>query len=937
MCVRARRWRSRRRSAGWSVPEVARESGASLWRFGSFVLHEEQRRLERHGQQVRLGSRAIGLLLELLKRAGEVVDKNQLLAAVWPDVVVEEASVRVQMSMLRKALGDPDDDNGCVEWIANVPLRGYCFLGRVRREFAQTADAAKSAATSVEAAPAELPVRFSALIGRDEEMTQLLAMLCDNRLVTLVGAGGVGKTSVAVRVAERYRERHGCAVRFIDLAPLTSRDHVLTTVARAIGVRGGVPDVEQAVIQRLEGEAALLLVDNCEHMIETLAPLLHRLLVALPNLRIFTTSREVLRVEGEHVLRLLPLAIHRDAFASLARALQSPAVELLVERARAAGAGVFDDASGGALARICRRVDGIPLAIELVAARLGTQSASDLAFRLDDHMRLHSTLARAALPRQRTLAATLDWSIGLLGESELLLFRRLSVFRAHFDVEAALSVVANELDPDMAADALISLASKSLVVYDTEREARAPYRLLDTTRSYAQALLARAGEQELVARRHARLMLELLGSAGADQATLDAHEWLLRYGALLDDVRAALDACLAQQEDTAIAGALTVASAPLWFRLSEVGEYRDRVQAALDYLRAQPQPDRLAAGWLELALYNALWHTGGSVADMTEACERALASALEFKVGTLEFQARWGLCALNVTRGDYPSALRHAQRLGAYASESESDVTRNLSHRMLALASFFCGGFADARTNAQAAMDVDGATRRGQGNTFQPDARTTAMAILARTLWIEGDARLAMATAVRCVEEAEALGHAMSLCVALFWICPMAIWAGERATAREWVDTLLRETRAKGFDYWHEWALCYDDALKLDEVSDRAAHIREVTFRMAKMADPLSEMLVTFCDEWVDGRLVARVMRGGGPWSAAEVYRAAGLRHERQGNDAEAEGLYLQALELARKQGAAAWEQRAVAALAALRDKDTASTVRRASGGDNSC
>lgn len=413
-------------------------------------------------------------------------------------------------------------------------------------------------------------------------------------------------------------------------------------------------------------------------------------------------------------------------------------------------------------------------------------------------------------------------------------------------------------------------------------------------------LLVRAGEHEMVSRRHARLMQDLMGSATADLALLDAHEWLQRYGGLLDDVRAALDASLAQREDTAIAGALTIASAPLWFRLSEVGEYRDRVQAALDYVRALPQPDLLTAGWLQLALYNALWHTGGSVADMTQACERALETALQFRVGSLEFQARWGLCALNVTRGDYPSALTHAQGLSAYAMQSESEVARNLSHRMLALASFFCGELADARTHAEAAMDVDGATRRNQGNTFQPDARTTAMAILARTLWIEGDARLAMAMAVRCMDEAAALGHAMSLCVALFWICPVAIWAQERAVARAWVDTMLRETQAKGFDYWHEWAQCYDDALRLEEVVDRGAHVREVAGRLAKMDDPRSEMLVTFCDEWVDGRLVARAMRGGGQWSAAEVYRAAGLRHARQGHASEAEALYRRSLDLAR-------------------------------------
>lgn len=910
------------------VPDASAEAGSRVWRFGSFSLWEAQRRLERHGLPIRLGSRAFGLLLELLKRAGEVVGKDELLAAVWPDVVVEEASVRVHMSILRKALGEPDDGNGCVEWISNIPLRGYIFLGRVRREFGPSevvALAEASAPIAEDAAVlAALPVRFSKLIGRDVEMARLLSMLSESRLVTLVGAGGVGKTSVAVRVAERYREVHGGSVCFIDLAPLTSQEHVLSTVARALGVRGDVPDVAQAIIQRLEGTQTLLLVDNCEHVIETLAPLLHRLLAALPDLHIFATSREVLRIEGEHVSRLLPLAVHENASVSLASALDSPAVQLLVERARAAGTDAFDDASAAPLARICQQVDGIPLAIELVAARLGAQSASDLALRLDDHMRLHSTIRRAVLPRQRTLAATLDWSVGLLGAPELMLFRRLSIFRAHFDAETALSVVASDLDPDVASDALISLASKSLVVYDEEKGVHRPYRLLDTTRSYAQALMLRAGEQKLVSRRHARVMLELMGSATADLASLDAREWVQCYGTLLDDVRAALDACVAQDEDPDIAGALTIGSAPLWFRLSEVGEYRDRVRAVLTYVQTLPRPDHLAAGWLQLALYNALWHTGGSVADMTQACERALDAALEFKVRTLEFQARWGLCALNVTRGDYPSALQHAEALRAYALQSESEVTRNLSHRMLALASFFCGALAEAQTHAEAAMDVDAAIRHNQGNTFQPDARITAMAILARTLWIQGDMQSAMSTARRCVEEAEALGHAMSLCVALFWICPVAIWAGERTTARAWVDAMLRETRSKGLDYWHEWASCYDDALRLEEfdaAEERKAHIEQVASKALGMDMPRREMLVTFCPAWMDDDLLARAMLGGGQWSAAEVYRAMARREALQGNADRAGSFCRQALELARAQGANAWEMRAARDLALMGDE----------------
>ena len=400
---------------------------------------------------------------------------------------------------------------------------------------------------------------------------------------------------------------------------------------------------------------------------------------------------------------------------------------------------------------------------------------------------------------------------------------------------------------------------------------------------------------------------------------LDAHRWTQRYAPLLDDVRAAMDAAMVQTEDADLVGELAIASAPLWFRVSQVSEYRARVEAALGYLHARPGHDGLAAGRLDLALYNALWHTGGTMADMTQACERALASALAFESEPLEFQARWGFAALSITCGDYTSALQHARRLHVFAIRSGSDATRNLSQRMLALAHHFCGAFAEARVHADAAMEVDGLTRRNHANAFQPHASTTAMGLLARTQWIQGDARLAMATASRCAEEALALDHAMS-CVALYWICPVAIWGGERATARAWVDTMLRETQSRAFAYWHEWAQCFDDALAVDEVGDRAAHIEAVARRIPTLDLARGEMLATCAPEWVTDGLLARAMQGQGQWNAAEVLRAAGFLRERQGHETEAAQLYRRSVGVARAQGATAWELRAARSMKQLRD-----------------
>jgi predicted ATPase/DNA-binding winged helix-turn-helix (wHTH) protein len=899
-------------------------SGEVRWRFGTFILWEAQRRLERRGQSVRLGSRSFELLLQLLGRVGEVVGKDELLSTVWAGVVVEESSVRVHISALRKALGEPEDGDDCKEWISNIPLRGYRFNGTVFREHTGVpAEDRPLAAALPSPSFTKLPERLTRLVGRDADMARVLAALATRRLVTLVGAGGIGKTRVAIRAAECHAERTGMQLAFIDLSPLVSQAHVAGTVARSLGAPADTTDTTRAILQRLAGRDALLLVDNCEHMLDSLALLVTELLGALPGLRILATSREAIRIEGEHVERLSPLAVPGAECAGLAEAMASPAVELLVERAKAVGARAFEDSDGQLLAAIARQVDGIPLAIELVAARLGVQPIGDLAFRLNDHMRLYSAGNRAVLPRHRTLAAALDWSIALLDDAELRLFRRLSVFRGRFDVESALSVAQADMDAEVAFDALISLANKSLVSFDNS-DAVAPYRLLDTTRSYAAALLAQTDEGPALRRRHARFMRELMSAATSDSGELTVRAWTARYAHRLDDVRSALDACLAPQGDWETGAALVIASAPLWFHVSQVEEYRDRVIAALACLAQRPgtgagtDTDTETEAWLQIALGNALWHTRGPVPEMGAAYDRALAIAMRAGSVVLELQARWGVCVLHAIRGEYAAALHHSQALFEFAQSTPDPAALNLAHRMTALASHFCGDFSAASAGAQAAILVGGAVRQTRVNLFQFDAAVASNALLARTLWLQGDAAKAMATATRAVALAEAGGNALSLCFALFGTCPVALWSGELELARKWVRMLLDEARRRGLAYWHQWAHCYALGLQASTADDRERHVRQVAQQLASFDAPRKEMLVTFCADWIDDETIAQAEAGRGQWSAAETWRAAGLRCDQRGLDDEAEAFYRRAIDTARQQGALGWEFRAAIGMARL-------------------
>lgn len=891
---------------------IAREE--VRWRFGSFTLWESQRRLEAFGQGVRLGPRSFDLLLQLVTRAGELISKEELLSTVWTGVVVEEASVRVHMSLLRKALGEPGDGDDWKEWITNVPLRGYRFNGRVIRELV---DNSAEAGLELAAPFTPLPARLSELIGRESDIEGILASMESHRLVTIIGPGGIGKTSVAIRAAERSQHKSGADVAFVDLSPLISPDHVLGTLARSVGIAADLPDPLQAMAHCMTGRAMLLVIDNCEHVLDSLALPIIRLLGALPDLKILATSREMLRISGEKVIRLPALAVPDTQDLTITQAMQWPSVELLVERAKAAGAGAFNDAHSSPLIKISRQLEGMPLAIELVAARLGVEAAGDLAHRLHDHMRLLSIGNRAASDRHRTLAAALDWSVALLGEQELRIFRRLSVFRGRFDLESALGVTVGELDPDVAFDALIALTQKSLVFYDAN-DPVAPYRLLAATRSYAASLLAESGEQSRFLRSHATFMLDLMKAATAELPNLTGQAWGDRYSHHLDDVRFALENCLADPADAKTAAALVTASAALWFHVSEVAEYRERVETALKLVEGQAEPDVETETWLLTALVIALLHADGLGPELDATCERALAGALSVKSRVLELQARWGLTTNQMFRGDYSAALQQSETLLEIARSWADPAALNLAHRVCAMANHFCGNFEPSRLHCEMSLHLSKGAPRTRTNMVGVDPTIAAQAMLSRTLWIEGESSKALETAAEAVGRAESTGHVVSLCAALFGACPVALWSGQIELADRWIRLMLGEAQRRGLVGWLRHAKWYFQALQLSTAQNPALHIREIADQFSGYESPRKEMLVTFCEDWVDDDMVARIASGEALWSAAEVWRALGRRSESRGVTQEAEGFYRRALETSRQQGAKAWELRAGLSLANL-------------------
>jgi predicted ATPase/DNA-binding winged helix-turn-helix (wHTH) protein len=870
---------------------------APVLAFGPFRLHTEPLRLCRQDEEMRLGGRALALLLALVSRPGEVLSRGELEAKVWPYSVVEDSSLRVHVAALRRALGDGVDG---ARYIANIPGRGYSFVAPVAPAGVDAPALRRVHAGRIN----NLPTSLTRLIGREAILGTLCTELARRRLVSIVGHGGIGKTSLALAIAAQVEQQYPAGVCFVDLAPLTASNHVLESVVSALGL----PVPAESHINELENwlrpRRLLLILDNCEHLLDAVAGLVERVLRRAPGLVVLTTSREPLDAEGEWVHRIAPLDAPPDGPAiDSACALGFSAVQLLAERAAASLDTFMIDGDNAPLAAaLCRRLDGVPLAIEFAASRIGLLGLQGVCVQLDDRLRLLGSGRRTALPRHRTLRALLDWSYDLLEKPQQEVLRRCGVFKGGFSLEAANAVIADDsLPPAVVRDSLLDLVAKSLVRVEL---AHSPprYSLLEITRAYALEQLGGDPGRHAVCRRHAEYMVVLVKTRACEWSeTLPQHSFL-SYTSQAGNFRAALEWCFGPEGDPAIGIALLGTDFhPLALCLGE-NEYRLRARQALDAILAGVPADPMH----EVRIFSVFHYIAAADGDKP-ALERLHQIAEQGPDAGARLEALYQLHAHNFGRGNYhlcDPLSRRSEEAARQCGAAEMLHAR----RLRALASHYRGEHAAAADYAASLLyhDDQRVPLRLSGWLSR---RLSMEIVMARIFWMQGQGERASALAAECVRHAEdarfpaALSQA--LCLAAL---PVALWQGEDGLARSLLLRLQAHLARYPQQYWSPWLNDLQQVMAL-----RALPPALVT-RMPDSPDAkLLDHLVTVGAWGYHEKALERWRNGMVGWNGPELLRIQGellLREGTAAADAAAEAALMEALALARKQQACAWALR---------------------------
>jgi predicted ATPase/DNA-binding winged helix-turn-helix (wHTH) protein len=901
------------RAGEWDPGELAA--------FGPFQLIPAARRLERGGVPVEVGGRALDVLIALVSQPGRVVGKAELMSAIWPDITVVEGVLRTHVYNLRKALGDGE---GGARYVTSVAGRGYCFVAPVVRG---TSEAKTSVPPSAWKLAHGLPPRLARMAGRDDAIPMLAAQLAQHRFVTVLGPAGIGKTTVAVAVGHALLDDFGGAVRFIELGALTDPALVAATVASTLGVPMHADEALESLQAFLQDKRVLLVLDNCEHVVQAVASLAEHLFLRAPQVHLLTTSREALRVEGERAHRLGPLGTPTETLGLDAETVQTfPAVQVFLERAAAAGwSGELTDDDVPIVAETCRRVDGVPLAIELAASFAGRYGLQGVAAVLDDHLRLlWQRGRRTAPPRQKTLHALVAWSYDRLPELERIILRRFSVFVGTFSFDAARAVVLDGGDATESLPEVVNmLVGKSLLSASVE-DGAVVYRLLETTRVYALERLAESGELERTSLRHA-----ILFAARLEQATdVTRPEHARSHASDLGNVRAALKWCFSSAVGHTTGTRLAAAAARRLLDLGLVAECRDVCRRALDVMGEHDAGTLVELG-LQEAWANSAMFARGLDQEVHMALNRGVELARRLGGGDHEVRLLAHLTFFLIKSGDYRRGLEVAEQNGG-AARLASTAGKITSECWLGVAHSACGHQPIAQSHLEESLRLAATVDPARAMRF---SRSVAMVTLARTLWLQGQPDRAAAVARQTIDEITESTDAVEKCLRLTYGEIVFVWRGEWGEAARLVDMLTEHVERYSIASYRGVAMALSGELlvKTGRPKEGCSRLRiaDSTLKAARNAandtafagalaeglaatGSLDEALVTV------QAAIELAYRRGGTWDLPELLRLKGaLLASRSSTDPRAvDDMLSSAIDLARRQGAFGWELRAATTLA---------------------
>jgi predicted ATPase/DNA-binding winged helix-turn-helix (wHTH) protein len=803
--------------------------------FGPFVLYPQQHLLLREGEPVTLGSRAMGLLIALASRPGELLEKRELLGLAWPKAVVEECNLRAQVVALRRTLGPGSD------YVMTVPGRGYRFVAPLAA-VSPVPSAAQVPSPLTPRAPG-LPPPLLPMIGRDRALAELSEQVLRHRCVTLTGPGGVGKTTLAAATAHRLRARFARGTPRVDLATASTASEVHALLAHAL--ESSALDTESSAHLRLAQKGgALLLVDHCEHLLAAVAEAVETLLQHTPGLHLLICSREPLQARGEYVQALAPLPtppLGRPVCAEPASAY--PAVALFLERVAAQAPDfVFHEQDAQAVGAICRTLDGNPLALEIAAARVRSFGVQGLLALLDTPFRLQMTGRRTAAPRHRTLNATLDWAYALLDEREQAMLRHLGVFTGSFSLEAVQGV----LNPPPAQAhhlpaVLESLVAKSLLC--TVEQGRGPhYRLSETTRFYAREKLVQYNEYAGLSRQHAVYVRARLTDAVAALDRLAPAQWLGTYSDDIDHLRTALHWAFSPAGNTAAGIQLTLLGSPLWLRLSLLGECRAWIEKGLHpdspQHQTSPHPPGLCGLRRALRTLSAslLTLSQGAGTAVRRGWQAVLDDAEQAQDSVHQLRALWGLWTERLCSNAPREGLAIAQCYRVLSQRSQTPGSELIGQRMVAVSHFYQGELAAAREAISAALAAPVAPASHLIDVHF-DQRLAVRALQAQVQLLEGHEAAALLTLERCLEDTTGLNHPTTL-----WYClcysalPIALLINDLPRAEHYLAALERSACPQSLPWWWHYTQAFACAVRL-----RRAPCERTVARLGELLGTLRE------------------------------------------------------------------------------------------------